>query len=53
MILHQCHGKLNQKWYSDGKQLRNQLTGKCLTVNQNNRIVIATCQNQPNQRFDF
>ncbi|WP_019519243.1 ricin-type beta-trefoil lectin domain protein [Faucicola boevrei] len=53
VILHQCHGKLNQKWYSDGKQLRNQLTGKCLTVNQHNRVVIATCQNQVNQRFDF
>lgn len=53
VIMYACHAKANQQWYRDGQQLRNVQTGKCLTTTDQNKAVIASCQNAPNQRFMF
>ncbi len=53
VIMYACHAKANQQWYRDGQQLRNVQTGKWLTTTDQNKAVIASCQNAPNQRFMF
>ena len=52
VILFQCNGKDNQRWYLDGGRIRSADSGKCLDASEN-YITIRSCNSSRNQQFYF
>lgn len=51
IILYECTGRANQKWYRDGRRIRSPMNGLCLDAGEP-YIKMQTCQNTAAQYFD-
>ena len=52
VILFQCNGRDNQRWYRDGARIRSADSGKCLDAFES-YLAIRTCNGSREQQFEW
>ena len=52
VILFQCNGRDNQRWYRDGARIRSADSGKCLDASES-YLAIRACNGSREQQFEW